>query len=154
MSEESGKRIITINGVKMELDERSGTVTAVETLRVGDSVKVLTKDYSGYAVNAGTIIGFEPFQKLPTICVAYIDRVGSALKFLYFNEESKDVEVIKATTDDFLAVDRETVERAMSREITKAETALSAAREKLAYFKQNFKAYWREAVIDATEEAK
>src|SRR5690606_28503543 len=67
------KTIIEVNGVKLEVDLR--TAKRVDELRVGDRVKVLTKDYRGeYEVHAGTIVGFEPFENLPTVIVAYLKR--------------------------------------------------------------------------------
>ena len=51
------KRIIEINGVKLEVD--MSTAKKIDEYRVGDNVKVLKKDYSGnYDVLAGVIVEF------------------------------------------------------------------------------------------------
>ena len=87
------KKIIEINGVKMEVDLRKAKT--VSEYKVGDSVKVLIKDYSGYNVHCGTIIGFTEFEKLPTIEILYIkDSYSSAeVSFLAFNEKTTDIEI-------------------------------------------------------------
>ena len=140
--QETGKRIVEINSVKMEIDLRNAKVVNVDTLRIGDRVKVLIKTYSGYEVHAGTVIGFEPFQILPTIIVAYMTRSGGELKFLYFNAKSEDTEVVKATDNDTLTLDKAHVETRLRAKIDKARTELEDAERKLAYFLDNFAAYW------------
>jgi len=87
------KKVIEINGVKMEVDLRKAKT--VNEYKVGDSIKVLMKDYSGYSVNYGTIIGFTEFEKLPTIEILYVkDNYSSAdVNFLAFNENTMDIEI-------------------------------------------------------------
>ena len=87
------KKVIEINGVKMEVDLRKAKT--VSEYKVGDSIKVLMKDYSGYSVYHGTIIGFTEFEKLPTIEILYIkDNYSSAdVSFLAFNEKTTDIEI-------------------------------------------------------------
>jgi hypothetical protein len=66
------KRVVEINGVKVEVDLREAV--AVETMRVGDAVRVLVKNYGGtYAAHDGVVIGFDQFKNLPTITVAYAE---------------------------------------------------------------------------------
>ena len=88
------KKVIEINGVKMEVDLR--TAKTVSEYKVGDSIKVLMKDYSGYNVHHGTIIGFTDFKTLPTIEILYIkDNYTSAdVNFLAFNEKTTDIEIV------------------------------------------------------------
>lgn len=138
------KTIIEVNGVKLEVDLR--TAKRVDTLRVGDRVKVLNKEYSDYRVYAGTVIGFEPFENLPTVIIAYLknDYSGPDVKFLYFNAQSKDTEVVKSIDDDQLDIDRATVVQHMEREIDKKLAEVEDMRAKKAYFLQKFKAYWPE----------
>lgn len=114
-----GKTIIEVNGVKLEVDLRSAK--RIDELRVGDRVKVLNKLYEGYEVLPGTVIGFEPFEKLPTIIVAYlkIDYAGTSIKYLYFNAQSKDVEIIKAIDDDQLDINKADVLSRFDQEIKK-----------------------------------
>lgn len=136
------KTIIEVNGIKLEVDLR--TAKRIDTLRVGDRVKVLLKEYSDYRVYAGTVIGFEPFAILPTVIVAYLknDYNGPEVKFIYFNAQSKEVEIVKAIDDDQLNIDKATVVQRMDREIEKKLAEVEDMRAKKAYFLDNFKAYW------------
>lgn len=138
------KTVIEVNGVKLEVDLR--TARRVDELRVGDRVKVLTKEYTEYRVYAGTIIGFEPFQNLPTVIVAYLKRDynGPEVKFLYYNAQSKETEIVKAIDDDQLDIDKATVVQHMEREVEKKLAEVEDLRAKKAYFLANFKAYWPE----------
>ena len=93
---ENTTRIVEIDGIKLEIDLR--TAKKIEHFRVGDNVRVLVKGYSDtYKVHAGVIVGFDGFEKLPTICIAYLE-VGynsAEIKFAYINagSESKDSKI-------------------------------------------------------------
>ena len=91
---EQTKRIIEINGIKMEIDLRQAKV--IENYKVGDNVKVLLKEYSDYKSYIGTIIGFDEFQTLPTIVIAYlkVDSYSTCeIKIVTFNNETKNIEL-------------------------------------------------------------
>lgn len=137
-----GKTVIEVNGVKLEVDLRHAK--RVDELRVGDRVKVLTKGYSDYAVHAGTIIGFEPFAKLPTIIVAYVEKsyAKAEIKFVHFNGQSKDVEIIKAIDDDAIDIDKQNVVQQLDAEIAKLRDQIADVERRKQYFLDNFKAYW------------
>lgn len=147
-----GMTVIEVNGVKLEVDLR--TAKRVDTLRVGDRVKVLIKGYSDFKVHAGSVVGFEPFDKLPTVIVAYLERdySGSALKFLYFNSQTKEHEVIKAIDDDQLDLDKADVLQNFASAIEKKEEELQTLKRTRQYFLDNFKAYWPESVLVTTKE--
>ena len=66
--------------------------------RVGDSIKILVKEgYSGddFKSYIGTIIGFDEFEKTPTIVIAYLktDYGSGDIKYVYYNSKTKDVEI-------------------------------------------------------------
>lgn len=147
-----GKTVIEVNGVKLEVDLR--TARRVDELRVGDRVKVLvTESYSNtHKVHAGTIVGFEPFPSLPTVIVAYLvtDWAGVGVKFVYFNEQSKGVEIIKAIDDDQLDIDRSGVLQQFETEIQKKRDEITDMERKRDYFIANFKAYWPDMQIVQT----
>lgn len=89
--QENYKRIVEVNGIKVEVDLR--TAKRVDSFKVGDAVKVLVKQYSDtFKSFSGVIVGFDEFQNRPTIVVAYIDSGYSSteLKFAYINKDSKD----------------------------------------------------------------
>lgn len=138
----SEKTVIEINGVKMEIDLRHAK--RIDTLSVGDRVKVLVKRYTDYAVYGGTVIGFEPFAKLPTVIVAYVETNYSTadIKFLYYNAETKETEIIKAIDDDQLDINKAGVIAQFNREIEKKENELRDIKEKKHYFLEKFGAYW------------
>ena len=135
------KTIIEINGVKMEVDLRHAK--RIETLRVGDPVKVLTKDYGGHKVHYGVVVGFEPFKELPTVIVAYmnVDYTKAECKFLYFNKQSKDVEIVASDDRDILPKS-EILER-FDRELAKKRQEMEEIQDRKRYFEQNFGEYYR-----------
>lgn len=142
MSDE--RQTIQIKGVKMDVDLR--TAVRIDTLRVGDRVKVLkgATTYEGAKVHPGVVIGFEPFKTMPTVIVAFMEAGYGKhdLKFLYYNESSKDVEVIKSLDDDLLVVEKENVDRHFEREIAKKEGEIRELEEKRDYFHNKFRSYW------------
>ena len=139
---DNGMTMIEVNGMKLEVDLRYAR--RVDTLKVGDRVKVLTKDYSGHSVHPGTIIGFEPFTALPTIIVAYIKQEysKSEVKFLHFNSASKDIELVKAVDDDGLDIKKEIVLKQLDNEIATKQREIDEINMKREYFLRNFNAYW------------
>ncbi len=132
------KRIVEINGVKIEVDLR--TAKRVDQFKVGDAVKVLVKTYSGYESHLGMIVGFDEFKSLPTIIVAYL--VGNSysecpLKFAYLNEKSTDIEICPHNPND-MGVDKADILASFDRHITKKELELREVKEKREYFNSMF----------------
>lgn len=131
------KKIIEINGVKLEIDLREAV--AIENYKVGTNVKVLIKQYnSDYKSFPGVIVGFDNFQALPTIIIAYLDNTYSNadLKFVYLNAKNTEVEICPSDVDvNFLRTD---VIEIFDREIEKAEVALKTIRDKKGYFMKYF----------------
>ena len=136
------KTVIEINGAKFEVDLRQAT--RIDNLRVGDPVKVLIKVYDGYKVYPGTVIGFEPFDNLPTIIIAYLESGYSTagIKFLYFNAQSKETEIVKSIDNDILDINRADILRTMDKEIQTTRANLQDLEAKRKYFLDNFRAYW------------
>lgn len=134
--------IIEVNGVKLEVDLRQAK--RIDTLQVGSPVKVLMKGYSDYKVHAGTVVGFEPFASLPTIIVAYldVDYNSANLKFLHFNAQTKDAEVVHSVDGDLVDIDRAGIVERMDREIVKKEQELEDLHARKAFFLANFGKYF------------
>jgi hypothetical protein len=145
----SEKTIIEINGIKMEIDLRHAV--RIDKLQVGDRVKVLTKNYTDYKVYAGIIVGFEPFQNLPTIIVAYVvnDYSTADVKFLYFNSQTKETEIVKAIDNDEMDIDKAAMLKAFDRDIAKHERDIENIREKRDYFLGQFRSYWHQVTQQA-----
>lgn len=86
-------KIIEVNGIKMEIDLRSAKV--INNYKVGDNIKVLVKDYDDFKSYIGTIIGFDEFEKNPTIVIAYLKTSygAASIEFVYYNSSTKAVEI-------------------------------------------------------------
>lgn len=134
---EDTKRIIEIEGVKIEVDLRNAK--RVDILRVGSAVKVLVKNYNNYSVHTGVVVGFDAFEKLPTILIAYInkDYLKTELNLLAFNAESKDIEIVMSDPED-IYFDREEVEKWFDRERETKEREIAELESKRAYFRRHF----------------
>jgi len=129
-------QIVEINGVKMEIDMRSAKTVRVDTLKVGTKVRILKKGYNEHQVHSGVVVGFEAFERLPSILFAYIETGYSdnPLKFLTLNAETKDVEVIAADQDETEDFNRATVVGQMNRAIEQKKLELQRAESALELF--------------------
>lgn len=138
------KRIIEINGVKLEIDLR--TAKRVDQFRVGDPVKVLLKTYSGYSSHLGMIVGFDEFKDHPTVIIAYIksEYSSATIDFVYFNSESKDVEVCPVNEWDVPYSKQDIIDR-MDREADKKREEIRQIEEKKSYFLNMFGKYFEKS---------
>jgi len=140
------KRIIEINGIKMEVDLRDAKV--VENYKVGDNIKVLVKDYgSSYYSYVGTIIGFDNFEKLPTVVIAYLKtEYGSGdIKYLYFNNETKDAEITQLNDWDIPVTKTEILNR-FDKEVATKEMEIKDIQNKKTLFETLFGKYFENRV--------
>lgn len=148
---ESNKQIIEINGIKMEVDTRYAR--RIDTFQVGTKVKVLEKQNSygstDTKVYSGVIVGFEPFDSLPTIIVCYleIDYSGASLKFAYVNTATDKKWEIVAAVDDDLPVQKADVLTKIDREVEKKRDEISELERKRSYFLQHFSTYFEAATV-------
>lgn len=143
----SEKTIIEINGIKLEVDMRHAR--RIDEIRIGDRVKVLRKEAYGsdFVVSPGIIVGFEPFEKLPTIVVAYIDQdwAKAEIKFLHFNSKC-EAEIVAAADEDF-HVDRDAIIDRFDRDIAAKQREIETIEDQKRYFETNFRAYWQRVVM-------
>ncbi len=148
INEMKDTKIIEINGVKLEVDLR--TAKRVDQIRVGDKVKVLKKQYSDYKVYHGVVIGFEPFEKLPTIIVAcaIVEYSSAKMDFIYYNSQTKDVEIVVANNDDEAALDQNDFISKIDSEILKKEAEITELNDRKNYFLAKFKTYWTPTKAD------
>lgn len=111
-----------------------------EVLRVGDAVRVMVKTYSGHEVHTGVIVGFEPFKEKPTIIVAYIESSynKAEMKMLYFNDSTKDTEVLAAAPDTNIEIERSRVLDWFDSEERKKWAELDELKAKRGYFEKYF----------------
>lgn len=132
-------KTIEINGVKMDIDLRTAVVHRQKNLRVGSWVKVLEKGYLGTEVRHGIVVGFDAFKSKLTIIVA---RLGAgwnntAIDFLYFNEDTKEKELIAANEED-CNVDRPAILASFDRELEKKLLEIKELEAKRAFFVKHF----------------
>jgi hypothetical protein len=137
---EGEKRIVEIDGVKIEVDLR--TAKRVDSFRVGDNVKILDQDYNGYKVKPGIIVDFAEFKQLPTIVIAVFNE-GSwssspSIDFIYYNRETADKIELVPTTEDEIRVSKEGVIEKFEREIQKKKNEYTDLQNQLEYFKKHF----------------
>ena len=131
-------RTIEIEGHKFEIDTR--TAKKIDEYRVGDRVKLLTKNYSGYETHPGVIVGIDAFKKLPTVVIAYIENPLSStcsLKFEYLNSQAKDIEICPMCEDDIMP-NRETIVMHFDRAIDKAFKEVEEIKEKKEFFLRTY----------------
>lgn len=141
MSEDNEKTIIEINGVKLEVDLR--TARRIDTLRIGDRVKCLNKEYQSWRTLPGVVVGFEPFPSLPTIVVCYLDSgYAPELHFKSFNTETKDFEIVPDLDQNSLEVNREEVLARMAMAMEKKRSELKEMEQKRDFFLANFGRYF------------
>lgn len=134
------KRIVEIDGVKIEVDLR--TAKRIDTFAVGDNVKVLCKDYGDYKVKPGIITDFANFKEKPTIVVAVFNK-GSwssspSIKFIYIYEGVEDKYEIVLADDEELRLTKDGVVEKFEREIQKKRNEAQDLQNQLDYFKRHF----------------
>lgn len=146
--DETQKRIIEINGVKLEVDLSQASI--VENYRVGDNVKVLAKEYSNYQSYPGVIIGFDNFEKLPTILIAYLNvsYKSAEIKVLSFNTATTDVEICPMNGKE-LMFHKDRVVELLDKEITASEENVSDLKRKKEFFLTEFGAYFKSEKVEA-----
>lgn len=136
MSANDDKRIVEINGIKIEVDLR--TAKRVDQYRIGDRVKVLIKNYDSYSSHHGVIVAFDEFENLPTITVCYISggSYSPDIKFASINKQSKDVEI--APCNDDVIIDKEEIVRTLNNSIEDYQAKIHDLEAKRNYFLAKF----------------
>jgi len=138
---ENNKRIIEINGIKLEVDMT--TARRIDEFKVGDNVKVLRKNYSGYDVEAGVITEFVNFKELPTMIIAVFkqDYSGTGLSFINFNSETKEVEITLCCEHE-LKLEKCRVIDKFNMEINSLKSKVEEMENKRDYFVKHFQKYF------------
>lgn len=134
--------IIEVNGVKLEVDLRSAK--RIDELKIGSRVKCLVKKYDGFATYAGVVVGFEPFPSRPTIVVAYLENNygTAALKFMSFNSDTKDFEIVSDLDHNSLEIDKADVLAQFDRNADLKRAELRDIEDKKAFFLAHFGRYF------------
>ena len=139
------KRIIEINGIKMEVDLR--TAKTIEHYAVGDRVKVLKKTYSSnYDSHLGVIVGFDDFKESPTMVIAILDAQynKAEIKFEYFNKHSEDIQIAPVNEWDIPYTKGDIVEK-LNQAIEKAKDEVKKAESQRDAFVKMFGKYFEKS---------
>ena len=120
------KRIIEINGVKLEVDMT--TARRIDEFRVGDTVKVLDNRNDRNELRCGVITDFAEFKELPTMMVA-IYKSGDywsqpTIEFIPYNAETEKIEIVGVSAEEVI-VSRETIVQKFDSEIAKKRDELN-----------------------------
>lgn len=120
------KKIIEVNGIKLEVDMRYAK--RIDEFRVGDTVKVLDNRNGRNEMRSGVITDFANFKELPTIMVA-VYKGGDywsmpTIEFIPYNAETTDVEIVGVSAEEVL-VSRETIVQKFDDNIAKKRDELN-----------------------------
>lgn len=147
MSEkQSDKRVIEVNGVKMEVDLR--TAKKVEHFKVGDPVKFLKKEYSDrYKTHIGVIVGFTEFKERPAIDILYLEEnyASADLKIHTMTEDDENELAHFNSYEGVLTLD--SIVDKLNRMIETKEAELETLRYKKAMFKKHFTEAYSDVLI-------
>lgn len=124
---EENKRIVEINGVKLEVDMRYAR--RIDEFKVGDTVKVLDKRNDKNELRTGVITDFANFKELPTIMVAIYKAAtywsdSPSIEFIPFNADTEDIEIVGVSAEEII-VSRETIIDKFNDDIAKQRDKLN-----------------------------
>lgn len=138
MESNENKRIIEINGIKLEVDLM--TAKRIDEFKVGDNIKVLqnAKD-----VLAGVIVDFVNFKELPTIQIAVFrqDYFGTKIDFINFNSKTEGIEIMPCSEHE-LKLEKCRVVDKFNLEIEKKLSELDELTKKRDWFVKYFSKYF------------
>ena len=123
---DENKRIIEINGIKLEVDLR--TARRIDEFKVGDSVRVLDKRNGKNEMRPGVITDFANFRELPTIIVAVYKApdywTKPSIEFIHFNSDTTDVEIVGVSAEEII-VSHDTIVQKFDDEIAQKRSELN-----------------------------
>src|SRR3990167_3122947 len=143
MGMDENKRIVEVNGIKLEIDMRYAKT--IDEYKIGDPVKVLIKEYSSFTPYPGIIAGFDAFKERPTIIVAYLNLKYNAaeIKLTYITKDSADIEICPMSEVE-RKIDKTEALEAFEREMVKKRGELREMETKRDYFLAHFNKYFSE----------
>lgn len=144
---EETRRIVEINGVKLEVD--MSTARVIDEYRVGMNVKVLMKEYSGYVARPGIITEFVNFKAQPTIVIAVFkeDYSGVSIDFVYYNESTADQYEIAPCCEHELKLNKERAIDKFNVKIEEYKSKIAELEEKRDYFEKYFNKHFDKEVM-------
>lgn len=122
----SEKKIIEVNGVKLEVDMRYAK--RIDEFRVGDTVKVLDNRSERNELKTGVITDFANFKELPTIMVAVYKQgdywSSPTVEFIPYNSETEGIEIVGVSAEEVI-VSKETIVQKFDDQIAKKRDELN-----------------------------
>ena len=108
--EDNNKRIVEVNGVKIEVDMRYAR--RIDEFKVGDTVKVLDNRSNKNEMRTGVITDFAEFKELPTIMVAVYKPSDywspPSIEFIPYNSNTEDIEIVAVSQEEII-VSKDTI---------------------------------------------
>jgi hypothetical protein len=133
------KRIVEIDGVKIEVDLRTAKV--IDHYKIGDPVQILHPGEGyGCGIKAGVIVGFCDFDKNPAIEIIELDHDYSGVNFktvTVIGGQKNSVQIAPYDKYQGLVSQADIVTR-FDREIQKKELELADLKLKKKYFIDDF----------------
>lgn len=131
------KRIVEINGMKLEVD--MSTARRIDEFKIGDNVKVLKKKYDGHEVLAGVITEFVNFKELPTIIIAVFEETysGTEINFIHYNSNLEGVEIV-ACCEHELKLEKSRIIDKFNEKIASKQSEIDEITNKRDYFVKHF----------------
>jgi len=95
---------LQINGKTFKINQ---SVEIAEEYKLGDTVRILVKDYSEFVAYSGIIVAIDDFAKSPSVTVCYFTNgYNPEVKFKTISGNEKDSEISKGGDfDDSLSFD-------------------------------------------------
>ena len=146
------KKIIEINGVKMEVDLRHATQIHNE-IKIGSKVKILRKQHGSHDIFHGVVCGFENFKDLPTIEVCYLNDSWSETEIVFasINSQTAEKYEIVPAVDWSPMVKKQDLINKFDDKILKLNNEIKVIQDKKSFCEKYFKKFIEEV---ATEETK
>ena len=123
---DENKRVIEVNGIKLEVDMRYAR--RIDEFKVGDTVKVLDKRNDKNDLRTGVITDFANFKELPTIMVAIYKAgdywSGPTIEFIPYNADTEGIEIVGVSAEE-VVVSRETIVQKFDDQISKKRDELN-----------------------------
>ena len=144
--ENETKRIVEINGIKMEVDLRQAK--RIDTFKVGDPVKVLDMTYSDTRIKAGVIVGFAEFTKHAAIEVMILDSDYSGIDFKFItisDNNDEKYEIVHYNNYEKIFTKSNVIDK-FQRDIEKKKIEIDELERKKKYFIDDFQKAFEQIV--------
>jgi hypothetical protein len=145
------KRIVEIDGVKLEIDLRTAKV--IDHYRIGDPVRILhpVSNYNSATINPGVIVGFCEFDSNPAIEILELKVDYSGINFnlvTIVSGQKNDVQIAPYDKYEGLISQTDVVTR-FDRKIQEKELELADLKLKKKYFIDNFSKAFKQIIPEA-----